>query len=142
MGPLIDEVVVVETSVWVDYFRNAPTPHCNWLDDAMGRRPLGITDLSLCEVLQGIPREREFQRVKDYLSRFNLHRCVGGDMAVATARHYRTLRAAGITIRKTIDSLIATYCIERGYWLLHNDRDFDPFEAHLGLKVVHPAPIQ
>ena len=139
MEPLIEGVVVVDTSVWVDYFRDIRSPQTDWVDRVMDRQRIGTLDLVLCEVLQGIPREAEFQEARRQLLEFELLDAGGQYLAIDCARNYRTLRAQGITIRKTIDCIIATYCIRHGHSLLHNDRDFDPFESCLGLRVVHPA---
>ena len=92
----------------------------------------------LCEVLQGFREEWKFERVASELRLLPILSLGGEDLAVASARNYRLLRSKGITIRKTIDCLIATFCIEHGHQLLHRDRDFDPFETHLGLRVIHP----
>jgi len=138
MDAIASELVIVETTVWVDYFRDVSTPGTEWLDRELGRRRIGILDLILCEVLQGLPREAEFQRVKKQLLDLEMHTSGGVQLAQDAAQNYRTLRAKGLTIRKTIDCIIATYCIRHGFALLHKDRDFDPFEAHLGLLVVHP----
>jgi predicted nucleic acid-binding protein len=104
----------------------------------MGRQHLGLTDLSLCEILQGISADGAFNQVLNDLSRFHVFDAGGAATAVAAAQNYRLLRRRGHTVRKTIDCLIATFCLEEGHGLLHRDRDFDPFEKHLGLLVVHP----
>lgn len=128
---------LLDTSVWIDFFRGTPTPQVALLEQVVrqGRAVLG--DLILCEVLQGIEDEREFTLVLDLLMAFPILSMGGPDLAVASARNYRRLRRHGFTVRKTIDCLIATFCIEHGLVLLHNDRDFDPFERTLGLQVLH-----
>jgi predicted nucleic acid-binding protein len=99
---------------------------------------MGLTDIILCEVLQGIKGDARFVEVREHLSKFELFDGVGENIAVASAENYRLLRSRGITIRKTIDCFIATFCIQHDHSLLHHDKDFDPFEKHLGLRVIHP----
>ena len=131
-------MVVVDTTVWVDYLRGAKLPHVEWLERELGRQPLALTDLNLCEVLQGVRDDRMFRDVLRELTEFNVFSTGGVRLATAAAENYRVLRAQGRTVRKTIDCLIATFCLVEGHALLHNDRDFDPFEEVLGLNVVHP----
>jgi predicted nucleic acid-binding protein len=140
----IEDVVIVETSVWIDYFRDAVTAEVAWLESALANRRLGTMDLSLCEVLQGIPAQAQFELVRDRMTKISVHNSGGEELAVASARNYRFLRSRGVTVRKTIDCIIASYCLERGLYLIHTDRDFDPFEKLLGLRVVHPErlPLQ
>jgi predicted nucleic acid-binding protein len=144
MDPVADEVVIVETGVWVDFFRGIRNPQTEWVLQQLGGRMLGTLDLIVCEVLQGIPKDSDYKRVKQKMLDLAVYNSGGEHIAVESAQNYRTLRAKGFTIRKTIDCIIATYCIRHGFALLHKDRDFDPFEAHLGLRVVRPgtAPIQ
>jgi len=130
-------VILVDSSVWVDYFRSADTPQVAVLDSLLGRTPLAVGDLIAAEVLQGVRDEREFKWVKKTLEAFEHIDLVGYDLAVRASENYRSLRAMGITIRKTIDTLVATRCIEDGLTLLHADRDFLPFSEHLGLKVAY-----
>lgn len=130
-------MVVVDTTVWIDYFANRATKQVDWLDRELTSRRLGLTDLMVCEILQGVSSGRQANTVLTHLKRFEILESGGVEVASAAAANYRTLRAQGITVRKTIDCLIATVCIRGGHELLHNDRDFDPFEAHLGLRVVH-----
>jgi predicted nucleic acid-binding protein len=99
---------------------------------------MGLTDVILCEVLQGIREDAAFGRVLRELRRFEIFESDGADLAVTAARNYRKLRKRGYTVRKTIDCWIATFCIQEGHSLLHRDRDFDPFESELGLTVIHP----
>jgi predicted nucleic acid-binding protein len=131
-------MTIVDTTVWIDYLRGAANPHTDWLDRELNRQRLGLTDLILCEILQGIGRDSTFTRVRRDLSRFEVFDTGGEALAVAAARNYRTLRSRGQTVRKTIDCLIATFCLLERHSLLHRDHDFDPFEKHLGLRVVHP----
>jgi hypothetical protein len=104
----------------------------------LGLQPVGLIDLILCEVLQGVREEFTFAQVRRELLNFPVFNAGGSHVAIAAARNYRFLRQKGNTVRKTIDCLIATYCIESGGALLHRDRDFDPFEKYLGLRVIHP----
>ena len=130
-------MILVDSSVWIDYFRSADTPQVALLDSLLGRSPLAVGDLIAAEVLQGVRDEREFKSVKKTLDAFEHIDLAGYDLAVKASGNYRSLRAMGITIRKTIDTVIATRCIEDGLTLLHADRDFLPFSQHLGLKVAY-----
>ena len=130
-------MILVDSSVWIDYFRSADTPQVALLDSLFGRSPLAVGDLIAAEVLQGVRGEREFKLVKKTLEAFDHVDLVGYDLAVKASENYRRLRAMGITVRKTIDTLIATRCIEDGLTLLHADKDFLPFAEHLGLKVAY-----
>lgn len=130
-------MILVDSSVWIDYFRSADTPQVALLDSLLGRSPLAVGDLIAAEVLQGVRGDQEFKLVKQTLEAFDHVDLVGYDIAVKASQNYRTLRSMGITIRKTIDTLIATRCIEDGLTLLHADRDFLPFAEHLGLKLAY-----
>jgi predicted nucleic acid-binding protein len=129
-------MILVDASVWIDYFRNAETPQVAILDSLFGRSRLAVGDLIAAEVLQGVRDPREFKQVKATLDAFAHIDLVGYALAVKASENYRLLRSKGITIRKTIDTLIATRCIEDNLTLLHADPDFLPFELHLGLKVA------
>lgn len=131
-------MTIVDTTVWIDYLGGIINPHSEWLDRELSQQRFGLTDLILCEVLQGIRAESAFTRVRRELSRFEVFDAGGEALAVASAQNYRALRSHGHTIRKTIDCLIATFCLVEGHSLLLRDHDFDPFEKHLGLRVVHP----
>jgi hypothetical protein len=133
-------VVLVDTTVWVDHLKNTVTPEVAWLRHAILHRTASIAvgDLVLCEVLQGLSTEREAALVEQALRRFDVLSLVTPDLATQSAAHYRNLRRRGVTVRKTIDMLIGTFCITHGHALLHTDRDFDQLERHLGLRVVHP----
>jgi predicted nucleic acid-binding protein len=126
-------VILVDSSVWIDYFRGAATPQADRLDALLGSEPLLIGDVVLTEVLQGFTAERDFNEALRLLGSLELVDIAGRDIAVQAARNFRALRAKGVTVRKTIDTLIATRCIENGYALLYSDRDFAPFVEHLGL---------
>lgn len=131
-------MTIVDTTVWIDYFAGAINPHTEWLDRELSLRRIGLTDLILCEILQGIRADSAFAKVRQDLSKFEIFDTGGEAFAIAAAQNYRLLRSHGHTIRKTIDCLIATFCIAESHSLLHRDRDFDPFEKHLGLQVIHP----
>jgi predicted nucleic acid-binding protein len=131
-------MTIVDTTVWIDYLAGTTNPHTEWLDRELRQRRLGLTDLILCEVLQGIQGDSDFARVQRELSTFKVFATGGEDLAVASAKNYRSLRSHGSTVRKTIDCLIATFCLVEGHSLLHRDRDFEPFEKYLGLHVIHP----
>jgi predicted nucleic acid-binding protein len=127
-------VILVDTSVWIDYFRGVVTPEADKLDSLLGVEQLVIGDLILTEVLQGFISDREFNQGRKLMASIPLIPLVGEDIAVQAARNFRKLRTLGVTIRKTIDTLIATSCIEKELSLLYSDRDFDPFVKHLGLR--------
>ena len=129
-------MIFVDSSVWIDYFRLRNTRETEVLDSLLEQQFLVIGDLVLAEVLQGFDSERDFNNARQVLGSLLLIDVGGRKTAIQAARNYRALRSQGITIRKTIDTLIATCCIENGFQLLHNDRDFDPFVQHLGLRVV------
>ena len=128
---------IVDSSVWIHYFNGAVTPQTNLLHGALGQRAIGLGDVILCEVLQGYRHQKDFEAARDALLRFPIHPIGGVHLALKSAENFRFLRRTGITVRKTIDCLIATFVIEKGFSLLHDDRDFVPFEQHLGLDVVH-----
>ncbi len=130
-------MMLVDTSIWIDYFNGVVTPQTDRLDVALGHEAVCLGDIVLCEVLQGFQRQDEFERARDALLTLPIHTIGGVELALRSAEAYRILRRQGITIRKTIDCLIATFAIAHNMTLLHNDRDFDPFEAHMGLNVVH-----
>ena len=132
-------MILVDSSVWIDYFRGQSSPQAELLDSLLrSERPL-MGDLILVEVLQGFDDDREFARAKFALDLLTLIEIGGGAIALQAAHNFRALRRRGITIRKTIDTLIATRCIVDGHQLLYSDRDFDPFVEHLGLQ---PCPAR
>jgi hypothetical protein len=133
-------MIFVDSSVWIDYFRGTSTPQADLLDRLLGSEPLWTGDLVLAEVLQGFPNDREFNKAKQLLTSFQTVNVVDTEIAIQAARNFRILRGHGLTVRKTMDTLIATRCIKDGFILLHNDKDFDPFEDHLGLRVAHTMP--
>lgn len=127
-------MIVVDTSVWVDYFNGAPTPQADTLEALLGVREILVGDLILTEILQGFREERDFRRALRLLQSFTIVTMLGPELALRSAKHYRVLRKCGVTVRKTIDVIIGTYCIEHQIPLLHNDRDFNPMVQHLGLR--------
>ena len=127
-------MILVDSSVWIDWFCDRKTDEVVRLDHLTGRQELGIADLVLVEVLQGTKDVREFERVRSILLELPQVNVGGTEVAVEAARNFQRLRERGITIRKTIDTLIATRCIMDGHQLLFRDRDFDPFVSHLGLR--------
>jgi predicted nucleic acid-binding protein len=131
-------VIIVDTTVWVDYLQGARNPETDWLSTELDHQRLGLTDIILCEVLQGVRDDLVAKEVERALTRCEVFETGGVALAREAARNYRALRSRGHTVRKTIDCLIATFCLRDQYALLHRDRDFDPFERFLELSVVHP----
>ncbi|MGD0771857.1 MAG: PIN domain nuclease [Candidatus Solibacter sp.] len=129
-------MILVDSSVWIDYFKGTITAQTEVLDRLLGQQPLAIGDLILTEVLQGFDNERDFNDARKMLTSLVVVELGGQEIAIQAAKNFRALRRLGVTVRKTIDTVIATRCIEGGYDLLHNDRDFDPFAKHLGLRVA------
>jgi len=129
-------VILVDSSVWIDLLNNVVTEPVRRLRALLPTTPLLIGDLILCEVLQGFRIEAQARLVERSLSRFEAVSLIDPELAVKAAANYRFLRRRGITVRKTIDVIIATYCIERGHSLLHSDRDFAPMERLLGLQAA------
>ena len=130
-------MILVDSSVWIDFLRNNPTAQAEWLDRNLGTEGLVVGDLILAEVLQGFKDDRGFNEAKRVLGQLEQVEVAGFDVAVEAARNYRKLRSLGVTVRGTVDVLIATRCLANGLRLLHSDRDFDAFEKHLGLRVVN-----
>ena len=131
-------MVIVDTTVWIDYFRGVSNAETEWLHAELDLQRLGTTDIIMCEVLQGVRDESTAAAVERRLLALETFTTGGVDLARAAARHYRVLRRRGHTVRKTIDCLNATFCIREQHSLLHRDRDFDPFETFLDLSVIHP----
>ena len=124
--------------MWIDHFRDRSTPETRFLEFLLAAQAPATCELVVAEVLQGIESNREFERVREQLEKLEFILIGGQDIAIEAARNYRRLRALGITVRKTIDTLIATRCIEDGHDLLFADRDFEPFVTHLGLHSALP----
>ena len=129
-------MILVDSSVWIDYFRGTDSVAADSLDQLLQTEPVAIGDLILAEVLQGFAVERDFAEARKLLTALKVVTLGGEALAIEAARNHRRLRALGFTVRKTIDTLIATWCIENDGALLHNDRDFDAFEKHLGLRCL------
>ena len=130
-------MVIVDSSVWIDAFNGQLTSQTAWLRRELGRVEIGITGLILCEVLRGFRVEQEYQLAKSRLLALTVYDGMNEELAIKSAENFRYLQRNGITVRTTVDCLIATFCIEDGHQLLHKDKDFDGFERHLGLAVVH-----
>ena len=129
-------MILVDSSVWIDFFRNEPTAQAEWLDRNLSIEGLLVGDLILAEVLRGFKDDRGFNEARRMLGQLKQVSLCGEGLAVEAARNFRKLRAKGVTVRGTIDVIIATRCLLDGVRLLHSDRDFDAFEAHLGLRTV------
>ncbi len=129
-------MILVDSSVWIDFFRNRPSVQAEWLDRNLGIETLVVGDLILAEVLRGFRDDRGFNEARRMLARLSQVTLGGEEIAVESARNFRKLRARGVTVRGTVDVIIATRCLSEGFRLLHSDRDFDAFEEHLGLQVV------
>jgi hypothetical protein len=126
-------VILVDSSVWIDYFRGQRSAQTDRLDELLSQQPILIGDIILTEVLQGFTSDSDFNKALRMLAALELIEIGGREVGIQAARNYRLLRARGVTVRKTIDTLIATRCIEDGIPLLFSDRDFQPFVDHLGL---------
>jgi hypothetical protein len=129
-------VIIVDSSVWIGYFNGNITPKTDWLDSALGNQSIVVGDLILTEVLQGFQSDKDFKKAKSLLLNFPVVEMLGREVALKSALNYRHLRKKGVTIRKTIDVIIGSFCIHNTFSLLHDDRDFVPLEKHLNLKVV------
>ena len=131
-------MVIVDTTVWVDYLNGRRNDQTEWLLSQIGKESIGLLDLVLCEVLQGVRGESQFQELKEQLLEFKIFYPSSVELAIASASNFRELRKRGFTVRKTIDCWIATFCLREGHSLLHRDPDFEVFEKQLGLQVVKP----
>lgn len=132
-------MILVDTSVWIDYFNNADSPHSNALDLALVDGTAAIGDIIFLEILQGFKSDKDYKNTKSQLSKLDHYELFGYNMVEICASNYRTLRKKGITIRGTADVIIATFCIENKLPLLFKDKDFTPFVKHLRLL---PAPLE
>ncbi len=130
-------MLVVDSRVWIDFFLARPTPARDRLRHLLDRGEVRVVvpDLVLFEVLRGFRHEREHRQARLLLEALSVEAACSPALAYAAAQHYRSLRAHGVTVRSPVDVLVASYCIERDYALLHHDRDFDAFESHRGLRV-------
>ncbi len=127
-------MIVVDSSVWIDYFIGAENTQTNTLHARLGNQPVAAGDLILAEVLQGFRKDKDFKNAKMLFESVRIFEMLDVDIAIKSAENFRKLRKKGITVRKTIDTIIATYCIEENIPLLYSDRDFKPFVKHLGLQ--------
>lgn len=130
----VERLIFVDSSVWVNYFNGVQNVETNRIDSLLGVEPVALGDLNLAEILQGFRHDRDYKTAKEILTACIIFELGGADMAVKAADNFRFLRKKGISVRKTIDVFIATFCIENNLPLLHADRDFDPFHIHLGLQ--------
>ena len=131
-------MILVDSSVWIDYFNGNPTWQTDLLDSYLSDLPIIMGDLILTEVLQGFRSDKDFKTARSFLDSLPFRQMGGYNVAIQSAQNYRKLRKAGITVRKTIDVIIATFCIIEGLTLLHDDRDFDPISASFPLKISSP----
>jgi predicted nucleic acid-binding protein len=129
-------VILVDSSVWIDYFNGKKNVKTDLLDSSLGNTAIIMGDLILIEVLQGFQRDEDFKIAKDLLLHLPFVTMVGQELALKSAMNYRVLRKQGVTVRKTIDVMIGTFCIQYGIPLLHDDRDFDLMVKFLGLKII------
>lgn len=129
-------MIAVDSSVWIDYFNGTSSPECDRLDRYLDTEVIVMGDLVLAEVLQGFRRDQDHRVARAALTQLEVVSMVGSAVAIKAADNFRTLRRRGVTVRKTIDCLIATFCVENQYRLLFSDRDFDPFVEHLGLSAA------
>ena len=127
-------MIFVDSSVWVDYFNGKRSVETDCLDRLLGKEPVGLGDIVLIEVLQGFRRDRDYKIARDLLTALTVFTLGGQEMALRSADNFRLLRKKGITVRKTMDVLIATFCINQNLPLLHSDKDFNPFHQHLKLE--------
>jgi predicted nucleic acid-binding protein len=129
-------MIVVDTSAWIDYFRGIIVPHTEILDAELQKNMIITGDLIIVELLQGFKTKRAYERAKKLIERLEYRDLAGRAIALKSAENFRLLRSKGVTVRKTIEVIIATFCVENGFQIIHNDRDFDPMEKYLGLSVI------
>jgi predicted nucleic acid-binding protein len=129
-------MILIDSSVWIDYFNGRETPQTELLDELLGVELLGIGDIILTEVLQGFRADQDYRTAKKMLTSLTIFNLLGSEMAIKSADNFRMLRKQGITIRKTNDVIIATFCLENAHSLLFSDNDFIPFVERLGLNAV------
>jgi predicted nucleic acid-binding protein len=129
-------MIIVDSSVWIDYFNGKENRETNLLDEFLDKQLIGILDLIYIEVLQGFSKEKDFKIAKDLFSSLAFYESSGKDLAETTIQHFRFLRKSGVTVRKTIDVIIASFCLRNGFILLHRDKDFLPMKTHFHLKTL------
>jgi len=127
-------MILIDSSVWIGYFNGIINPQTDWLDSALGKEIIIVGDIILAEVLQGFKSDRDFNKAKELLSNFRFMEMLNQELAIKSAKNYRFLRKKGVTVHKTIDVIIGTFCIHHNIPLLHDDQDFDPLTKHLGLQ--------
>ena len=128
-------MIVADTSVWIDYVRGTKTHQTDILDNELLYNRVATGDIIIVEFLQGFREEKDIKAAKSIMDKLEYYDFLGKGMALRAAENYRQLRKNGVTVRKTIDVIIGTFCIEKGFELLHSDRDFDPMEEYLGLRI-------
>lgn len=128
-------MIIVDTSVWIDYFNGSITVETDQLDNLLGRQLIGLGDLILTEILQGFRSDRDFDKARKFFNNLAVYEMLNRDYAVKSAANFRILRKKGVTVRKTADVIIATFCLENNHRLLFSDKDFMPFVEHFGLKI-------
>lgn len=131
-------MIVVDTSIWVNYFNGVSNSHTDLLDRLLFHERILIGDIILTEVLQGFRDDTTFRSARELLDALEFSPMLGKTNALLAAQNFRILRKVGVTVRKTIDVMIATFCVVNRHYLLHSDRDFDPMEKHLELRVLRP----
>jgi hypothetical protein len=129
-------MIMVDSSVWIDYFTGLASKQTDTLDDTLGQEPVAVGDLILTEVLQGFRRDKDYETARTLFDDLTVFEMLGKNMAIKSAENFRTLRKRGITVRKTADVIIASFCIEQKFPLLFSDKDFKPFVKYLGLQEV------
>lgn len=129
-------MIVVDSSVWIDYFNGKITDKTDWLDSAIGDKEIIVGDIILAEVLQGFQNDNDFKTAQKLLLDFPFMEMLGQELAIKSAMNYRFLRKHGVTVRKTIDVMIGTFCIHYRFSLLHEDKDFEQIEKYLKLKTI------
>ena len=129
-------MILIDSSVWIDYFNGIQTSQTDWLDSSLGNTPIVIGNLILTEVLQGFKNDKDFKIAKDLLLRIPFMSMGEQTLALESAMNYRFLKRKGVTVRKTIDVIIGTFCIHNQLTLLHCDHDFDPMVKYLGLEII------
>ena len=127
-------MIFVDSSVWIDYFNGNTSPEVDKLDSLLGTEPISTGDLILAEILQGFRNDKDYKTAKNLLTSLTIFNMLDTNLAIKSADNFRALRKKGITVRKTVDTIIATFCIQNKLSLLHADKDFQPFHKHLGLK--------
>lgn len=127
-------MIFVDSSVWIDFFNGTSSAETNYLDSLLGIEPIGLGDLVLIEVLQGFRRDQDYRTARELLTSLTVFTLGGQEVVLKSAHNFRLLRKNGVTVRKTIDVLIATFCIDKNLPLLHSDKDFEPFHQHLKLR--------